>query len=154
MTATLSVLVTLAICSGGFVNAFSTTLKLGRAQSLALQASTENENGWESATRRDFFAATRTAAASVFTPALLSSLATSGVVLPVLPANAVSGVNKVNAQLAGYGLPPAIVPDGLTPLLEIYGKGRNRQPVLVSFAHPITWVVVTPSNDKNGEDGK
>jgi hypothetical protein len=151
MTATLSVLVALAICSGGFANAFSTTFQLGRTPTVALQASTENE----SATRRDFFAATRrAAAASVFTPALLSSLATSGVVLPVLPANAVSGVNKVNAQLAGYGLPPAIVPEGLTPLLEIYGKGRNRQPVLVSFAHPITWVVVTPSNDKNGEDGK
>lgn len=70
------------------------------------------------------------------------------------PANAVSGVSKVDAKLKGYGLPPlGPVPDGFSPLLQIYGKGKNRFPILVSFSHPITWVVQTPSNDVNGEDG-
>merc|ERR1712087_237622 len=42
---------------------------------------------------------------------------------------------------------------GLNPLLEIYGKGKNRFPLLVLMNHPITWVVTLPSNDVNGEDG-
>jgi hypothetical protein len=73
---------------------------------------------------------------------------------PYLPANAVSGLTKVNAKLRGYGLPIVdMVPDGFQPLLEIYGKGKNRSPLLVTFSYPITWVVTTPSNDVNGEDG-
>ena len=53
-----------------------------------------------------------------------------------------------------YGLPLAPKPPGgLNPLLEVYGKGKNRFPLLVLFNHPITWVVTTPSNDVNGEDG-
>jgi hypothetical protein len=42
---------------------------------------------------------------------------------------------------------------GLTPLCEIYGKGANRFPLLVTFQYPFDWVVVTPSNNANGEDG-
>lgn len=45
------------------------------------------------------------------------------------------------------------VSNGMTPLLEVYGKGRNRFPLLVLMNHPITWVVTLPSNDVNGEDG-
>lgn len=75
-----------------------------------------------------------------------------GVVAPS-PALAVGGKNKVNAKLASFGLPPALVPDGLTPLLHIYGKGANRFPILVEFSHPVDWVVTYPNNDANGEDG-
>lgn len=71
-----------------------------------------------------------------------------------LSAVAVTGVNKVDAKLRAYGLPPlGPVPNGFTPLLELYGKGRNRFPVLVSFIFPLSWVVTLPSNDANGEDG-
>jgi hypothetical protein len=53
-----------------------------------------------------------------------------------------------------YGLPPVTkVPNGMKPLLEVYGKGKNRFPLLVLMSHPLTWVVQLPSNDVNGEDG-
>ena len=53
-----------------------------------------------------------------------------------------------------YGLPAITkVPNGMKPLLEVYGKGRNRFPLLVLMTHPFTWVVQLPSNDVNGEDG-
>ena len=45
------------------------------------------------------------------------------------------------------------IPDGFSPLLEIWGKGANRSPLLVNFAHPLDWVVTLPSQDVNGEDG-
>lgn len=92
-----------------------------------------------SPSRRDFL-----------TQSVLSSLAVS---LPfAAPANAVSGPNKVNAKLQGYGLPLATqIPDGFQPLLEIYGRGKNRTPLLVTFNHPLTWVVTLPSNDANGK---
>ena len=74
-------------------------------------------------------------------------------VLSPFPASAAS-LNKVNAKLQAYGLPGvASVSDGMTPLLEIYGKGKNRFPLLVTFNHPLSWVVTVPSNDVNGEDG-
>lgn len=66
---------------------------------------------------------------------------------------AVTGERKVNAKLLGYGLPPVQNIPGLTPLCEIYGKGANRFPLLVTFQYPFDWVVVTPSNNANGEDG-
>jgi hypothetical protein len=63
-------------------------------------------------------------------------------------------MTKVNAKLRGFGLPTyTSVPDGFTPLCEIWGKGKNRFPILVTFAHPLTWIVTVPSNDANGEDG-
>jgi len=99
-------------------------------------------------TRRSFFVDVVSGA----TMATIGGLASP--FLPILPANAVSGEKKVAAKLKGYGLPPLNkVPDGFTPLLEIYGKGKNRSPILVQFTHPITWVVQLPSNDVNGEDG-
>ena len=53
-----------------------------------------------------------------------------------------------------YGLPLVTsVPNGFSPLLELYGKGKNRFPCLVQFSHPITWVVTFPNNNVNGEDG-
>jgi hypothetical protein len=67
---------------------------------------------------------------------------------------AVGGTQKVNAKLTSFGLPPlSNLPDGFTPLLEIYGKGKNRAPLLITFNHPISWVVTLPSNTVNGEDG-
>lgn len=111
--------------------------------SAALVASAVSS--FEIDTRRGFFS--RVASASVIG-------ASSSLLSPTLPANAVSGLSKVNAKLLGYGLPAYDkVPDGFSPLLEIYGKGSNRFPVLVTFAHPLSWVVTLPSNDKNGEDG-
>jgi hypothetical protein len=97
--------------------------------------------------RRDFVSAV---AGGVAAPLLLT-ISSFGV---AEPARAVSGMNKVNARLQGFGLPTyPRVPDGFTPLCEIYGKGRNRFPLLVTFAHPLTWIVTLPSNDANGEDG-
>ena len=42
---------------------------------------------------------------------------------------------------------------GFTPLLEVWGKGKNRTPLLVNFAYPLDWVLTLPSQDINGEDG-
>lgn len=71
------------------------------------------------------------------------------------PANAIGGgLKKVNAKLASYGLPTIDdVPSGFTPLAEVWGRGRNRDPLMVSFIHPSDWVVTLPSQDVNGEDG-
>lgn len=91
---------------------------------------------------------------SFFSQVASSAAVASGLGSLPLPALAVSGMNKVNAKLKAYGLPTyASVPDGFAPLLEVYGKGKNRFPLLVSFAYPLSWVVTLPSNDVNGEDG-
>ena len=59
-----------------------------------------------------------------------------------------------NASTHRYGVATIDkVPDGFSPLAEVWGKGRNRDPLLVSFLHPIDWVVTLPSQDVNGEDG-
>lgn len=67
------------------------------------------------------------------------------------------GLNSCSPTItvvSSYGLPPFTkLPNGFTPLAEIYGKGKNRFPVLVQFAHPSDWVVVVPNNNVNGEDG-
>lgn len=82
-----------------------------------------------------------------------AALASTGVLAP-LPANAASAEAKVNARLKSYGLPPIVkVTNNMKPLLEVYGKGKNRFPLLVLMNHPITWIVQLPSNDVNGEDG-
>lgn len=74
--------------------------------------------------------------------------------LNVEPAAAFGALEKVNSQLKGYGLPSlAGVPDGFSPLLELWGKGKNRSPLLIQFVHPSEWVVTLPSQDMNGEDG-
>mmetsp|Transcript_9440 Transcript_9440/g.17168 ORF Transcript_9440/g.17168 Transcript_9440/m.17168 type:complete len:283 (+) Transcript_9440:27-875(+) len=63
-------------------------------------------------------------------------------------------LKSVNSQLAAYGLPQiSSVPDGFSPLLELYGTGQNRDTLLVEFLHPSDWIVVKPNNDVNGEDG-
>lgn len=101
----------------------------------------------DSDSRRDFLTKTGVAAISA------ASGLGSGVLAPS-PANAERGFDKVNARLKSYGLPPTgPVPNGFAPLLEIWGKGKNRFPLLVQMNHPITWVVTLPSNDVNGEDG-
>ena len=97
-----------------------------------------------SSSRRNFFIQSTSAAAA----------ATVSLTWFVDPAWAVSGATKVNAKLKGFGLPPvASVPDGFSPLLAVYGKGKNRSPLLVTFCHPLSWVVTLPSNTVNGEDG-
>jgi len=98
--------------------------------------------------RRSFFGNAASAAAAVAGANILAQF-------PAEPAYAFGGgLKKVNARLQGYGLPiMAGVPDGFSPLLEIWGKGVNREPLLVQFAHPIEWVVTLPSQDVNGEDG-
>lgn len=111
----------------------------------ATTATSTTQIAAEGDSRRNFFVngLTYTAAA----------LASTGVLAP-LPANAASAEAKVNAKLNGYGLPPVTkVPNGMKPLLEVYGKGKNRFPLLVLMSHPLTWVVQLPSNDVNGEDG-
>jgi len=117
-----------------------TTINTASTTSTQISANAE-----EGDSRREFFSkslATYTAAA----------LASTGVLAP-LPANA-AAADKVNAKLKAYGLPPLTkVPNGMKPLLEVYGKGKNRFPLLVQMCHPFTWVVQLPSNDVNGEDG-
>lgn len=105
----------------------------------------------DEASRRSFLS--QTAATIAFVGA--GGLTGNGLMIPIDVANAATtGAKKVNAALKAYGLPQvAGVPDGLTPLLEIYGKGKNRFPILVGFNYPLTWIVTTPSNDVNGEDG-
>mmetsp|Transcript_5263 Transcript_5263/g.7349 ORF Transcript_5263/g.7349 Transcript_5263/m.7349 type:complete len:271 (+) Transcript_5263:96-908(+) len=87
---------------------------------------------------------------------LVKTGATAFVVSGIAPpaALALGGANKVNTKLLSYGLPQAIVPNGLVPLFEIYGRGKNRFPLAVTFSHPVDWVVTLPSNDVNGEDGQ
>ena len=84
--------------------------------------------------------------------AATTAAVTASVVAPS-PALAVGGKNKVNTKLLSFGLPPAVIPEGLSPLCHIYGKGKNRFPILVTFAHPFDWVVSVPNNDANGEEG-
>ena len=39
-----------------------------------------------------------------------------------------------------FGLPTIDkVPDGFSPLAEVWGKGANRDPLMVSFNHPSDW---------------
>mmetsp|Transcript_19587 Transcript_19587/g.25261 ORF Transcript_19587/g.25261 Transcript_19587/m.25261 type:complete len:287 (+) Transcript_19587:115-975(+) len=112
------------------------------SSALALKESDD-----ESSSRRDFFSQV------VASAAFLGGVGNGLFTMPS-PASAVSGLNKVNAKLKAYGLPGAsAVADGMTPLLELYGKGFNRFPILVTFNHPITWVVTIPNVDANGEDG-
>jgi len=86
----------------------------------------------------------------------ISTAAILGSALKPQPAAALFGSSaaKVNAKLVGYGLPEIkSIPDGFTSLLEIYGKGRNREPLLVQFVYPVDWVTILPNNDENGEEG-
>jgi hypothetical protein len=136
----------LAFLMLGEIEGFSVT---GKFQGKSMEViSSDSANVVESSRRSFFSQSTATVSATI-----LGSL--SWGIYPNLPASAaVSGATKVNAKLAGFGLPLMTkVPDGFSPLLEIYGKGKNRFPLLVTFAHPLAWVVTTPSNTVNGEDG-
>lgn len=85
-----------------------------------------------------------------------TAAAAFGIVQAPGPAQALGGggLKKVNAKLAQYGVKTIDkVPDGFSPLAEVWGKGKNRDPLLVSFVHPVDWVVTLPSQDVNGEDG-
>lgn len=115
-----------------------------RSAKPSAQLAEQQEDGTSS--RRGFFSQVAAGSAAIASSSF-------GVLNP-LPANAVGGLSKVNARLAGFGLPTyTSVPDGFTPLAEIYGKGANRFPLLVTFCHPLSWVVTLPSQDVNGEDG-
>lgn len=108
-----------------------------------LQSLVQSSLAFSADSRRQFLQ--KVSAASVATATGLTSLPTASL--------AVTGEKKVNAKLLGYGLPLQPSISGLTPLVEIYGKGQNRFPLLVTFQYPFDWVVVTPSNNANGEDG-
>jgi hypothetical protein len=118
---------------------FNTRLQQSRTRIISsLNSKNGEENHGDSSSsdsRRGFLsrvvATSRAAAAVGITQGTLFLLS------PPAPAHAVGGLNKVNAKLQGYGLPPVVnVPDGFTPLCDIYGKGSNRFPLLVTFNHP------------------
>mmetsp|Transcript_7145 Transcript_7145/g.14609 ORF Transcript_7145/g.14609 Transcript_7145/m.14609 type:complete len:302 (-) Transcript_7145:227-1132(-) len=121
--------------------------RVNSAASATRVAASSSDNEGDS--RRQFLSQTL---ATGFTYSA-AALASTGVLAP-LPANAANAQDKVNARLKSYGLPAITnVPSGMKPLLEVYGKGKNRFPLLVLMTHPFTWVVQLPSNDVNGEDG-
>jgi len=85
----------------------------------------------------------------------VASVATGLTFLPTQSAMAFGdALKKINAKLITYGLPQIRdVPGGFSPLLELYGKGKNRVPFLVEFLYPSEWVLQLPNNDVNGEEG-
>ncbi|OEU06990.1 hypothetical protein FRACYDRAFT_252622 [Fragilariopsis cylindrus CCMP1102] len=130
------------------VDGFTTAPSSSSKATTTLRASSNNDVDNEGDdSRRQFMSK------SVATAFTTMGVAGSGVLAP-LPANAASGADKINARLRSYGLPSIVnIPSGMKPLLEVYGKGKNRFPLLVLMNHPLTWVVQLPSNDVNGEDG-
>lgn len=153
MKSSLSILSLLVSTSWGFSPIiFTTQSTKTRLASMNLSTTTESTPDNEessSSTRRSFFGklASSSAALVVSSGAAMSSFSS--------PANAIGGgLKKVNAKLQSYGLPQIqSIPDNFSPLVEIWGKGSNRDPLLVQFSHPIDWVVTLPSQDVNGEDG-
>lgn len=89
--------------------------------------------------------------------ASVSAAATAATFLPTITPPALAfgnGLSKINAKLGAYGLPLLKeIPGGFSPLLELYGKAKNRQPLLVEFLFPSDWVVTLPNIDVNGEEG-
>jgi len=143
------------LCSTFLLSAVSgftpTSITTTTPSNTQVQASPNNNDETEtndSDSRRQFMSKTLATVASYS----VASTAGLGVLAP-LPANA-AAADKVNARLRSYGLPPITsIASGMKPLLEVYGKGKNRFPLLVLMNHPLTWVVQLPSNDVNGEDG-
>mmetsp|Transcript_16968 Transcript_16968/g.24870 ORF Transcript_16968/g.24870 Transcript_16968/m.24870 type:complete len:299 (-) Transcript_16968:426-1322(-) len=115
------------------------------ASSLVKLSNSRNSNEIAN-DRRTFFSQAVTAAGGIASAAFLPLME---------PANAFGDkLKNINLKLKGYGFPTITnVPDGFTPLLELYGKGKNRSPLLVQFNYPLDWVVTLPNNDVNGEDG-
>mmetsp|Transcript_28796 Transcript_28796/g.44022 ORF Transcript_28796/g.44022 Transcript_28796/m.44022 type:complete len:288 (-) Transcript_28796:223-1086(-) len=105
-----------------------------------MQMSVDNEEG---DSRRSFFSRVAGSAA-------MGAMAILQAPMPAFAAN----IKTVNARLVQYGVPPIPeVPKGFSPLAEVWGKGKNRDPLLVSFVYPTDWIVTLPSQDINGEDG-
>ena len=158
MIRSLFVLIVVLSASTVKVIAFSTTPapsivtsnRITTVSSTQLYTSTSNTSPIsidDEVSRREMIQ--RTLTASIALPSLSLLL-----LQPQSAHAAVAGVNKVNAKLATFGLPKiSDLPDGFVPILEIYGKGKNRNPLLVTFNHPLNWVVTLPSNNNNGEDG-
>lgn len=110
----------------------------------ALFTSENSNNSPITVERRSFFS--KVAGASAAGLSLLGG--------NIAPANALGTLSKANDKLRSYGLTEIVkVPDGFSPLVELYGKGSNRAPLLVKFFFPFDWVVTLPNNDFNGEQG-
>lgn len=137
----LSILCLLA-SSPHHASSFVITTPSTNPTTTALQMSTTPSSS-SSSSRRTFLTTTVTTAA----------LATT--TLSPLPANAFGGaLKKANAKLQSYGLPAiTTLPDGFSPLVELYGQAANRDPLLVQFAYPSDWIVQLPNIDSNGEEG-
>lgn len=142
-------LVSLLLACPEQISGFSTSPTTGiqknvmASSSVALKMSEPTNDGERRAFLSKIVGATAAFTASTFAPALSQ------------PAMAFGGaLKKVNSQLSGFGLPTlSKLPDGFSPLLEIYGKGKNRVPLLVEFLYPSEWIVVLPNLDLNSEDG-
>jgi len=142
-------LVSLLLAGPEQISGFSSSPSTGiqknvmTSSSVALKMSEPTNDGERRAFLSKIVGATAAFTASTFVPALSQ------------PAMAFGGaLKKVNSQLSGFGLPTlSKLPDGFSPLLEIYGKGKNRVPLLVEFLYPSEWIVVLPNLDLNSEDG-
>mmetsp|Transcript_2101 Transcript_2101/g.3196 ORF Transcript_2101/g.3196 Transcript_2101/m.3196 type:complete len:283 (+) Transcript_2101:59-907(+) len=136
-------MVKLSVCTlASFVGAASAFAPMSTQWSSSKTQLSMSAN--EADSRRSFFTKAAGSAAVV----------AFGLVEAPEDAHALGSLKKVNAKLAQYGVATiAEVPSGFSPLAEVWGKGRNRDPLLVSFLHPIDWVVTLPSQDVNGEDG-
>lgn len=142
----------LTICPSAVVGFTSSARGSSRVVTTQIAVAASRDEASDDSTRRAFMKKTL-ASAATYASAAGFAAAGSGVLAP-LPANAASAADKVNTRLLSYGLPSITnIPNGFKPLLEIYGKGKNRFPLLVLMNHPLTWVVQLPSNDANGEDG-
>lgn len=133
----------LFLFAGTSCEAFSSVPKANKVNfSTTLQMKTVNSDD-----RRAFLSKVATASAAI----------TAATFFPSVPQPALAfggALNKVNGKLSAYGLPQLKdVPGGFSPLLELYGKAKNRKPLLVEFLFPSDWVVVLPNVDVNGEEG-
>eukprot|EP00640_Fibrocapsa_japonica_P002376 CAMPEP_0113943100 /NCGR_PEP_ID=MMETSP1339-20121228/19177_1 /TAXON_ID=94617 /ORGANISM="Fibrocapsa japonica" /LENGTH=278 /DNA_ID=CAMNT_0000947869 /DNA_START=170 /DNA_END=1006 /DNA_ORIENTATION=- /assembly_acc=CAM_ASM_000762 len=64
-------------------------------------------------------------------------------------------IKEANNELTNYGVSPfeGNVPQGFSPLVEVWGKDGIRPPYLISFLYPALWVIQKPSMTTNGESG-
>jgi len=131
----------LALC--GSAAAFAPMPMAGQGPSTATRMEMSANNSEDADSRRSFFS-------KVAGSAAMGAMAVLQAPMPALAAN----IKTVNARLVQYGVPPIpSVPKGFSPLAEVWGKGKNRDPLLVSFVYPTDWIVTLPSQDVNGEDG-
>jgi len=127
-----------------------------QSTSLSLSTDPSSSSVSDGASRRSFLSRV---VATTSAAAVAGGFAVSSSSLLVEPAEALGlpgggSLTKVNAKLRGYGVPQIDkLADGFSPLAEVWGKGKNRDPLLVQFVHPSDWIVTLPSQDTNGEDG-